>query len=213
MKLDALVYDLETLRGVPDRRRPRLAGIEYCQGWEDYAGMGIAVVCAYDFLTGRYRVFEADNLAEFVELLAARALLVSYNGLRFDNNVIAASTGAVIDPDRCYDVLAMLKQAKGVPANGAHAPGLSLDGVAQANFGIAKSFNGALAPVYWQRGQRGIVVDYCLEDVRLTRGLFERVVQRGELKDPVGRLFAMPPAPGSPYAIAAGAGVPELQRT
>jgi hypothetical protein len=38
---------------------------------------------------------------------------------------------------------------------------------------LAKSGNGALAPILWQRGQVGEVIDYCLNDVHITHELFK----------------------------------------
>lgn len=56
--------------------------------------------------------------------------------------------------------------------------------MAYANFRISKSGNGALAPVEWQRGNIGNVIDYCLHDVYLTKRLIDRVIRSGALADP-----------------------------
>jgi hypothetical protein len=59
-----------------------------------------------------------------------------------------------------------------------------LDDIAIANLGAQKSMHGELAPVEWQRGNRGAVIDYCLRDVMLTLRLIEKLPV---LMDPVSR--------------------------
>jgi hypothetical protein len=86
----------------------------------------------------------------------------------------------------CYDTLAELWVAAGLGRTfaGAKHGGFSLDRAAEVNFGKHKTGNGAFAPVDWQRGNIGTVIDYCLEDVRLTRLLFERMSRDGFAIDP-----------------------------
>jgi hypothetical protein len=62
--------------------------------------------------------------------------------------------------------------------------GYSLGAVAFANMGIHKSGEGANAPIEWQRGNVGAVIDYCLNDVKITKRLFDRVRQIGGLRSP-----------------------------
>jgi hypothetical protein len=62
--------------------------------------------------------------------------------------------------------------------------------LAKANLGYGKSGKGDLAPELWQRGSRGIVIDYCLGDVSILRKLYE---QRARLIDPTnGNILALP---------------------
>lgn len=176
----ALVYDLEIIRAIPDRNEARIEGIEYCAGWGDHANMGISVLCAYDYAEQRYRVFCADNLKEFAALCASRYPLVGFNNLDFDNRVLAAA-GVMIEPDCCYDILGEIWRALG-----RRVRGYRLDDCAPAALGpsAVKSGDGALAPVLWQQSNAGTVIDYCLNDVRLTKGLFDRVIEDGGITDP-----------------------------
>jgi hypothetical protein len=57
-----------------------------------------------------------------------------------------------------------------------------LDAIAKAN-GMAKTGTGELAPIMWQRGQKQEVIDYCLNDVRVTTAILELGLA-GELADP-----------------------------
>jgi len=190
---DALVYDIEIARAILDRGRTPDPTVEYCKGWDDHANMGIAVIGAYDYREGRYRVFCKDNSAAFAALAAQRRLLVGHNILGFDNKVLAAH-GLAVPAEKCYDTLVEL-----AAPSGRDFRGLGLDALCAANFGARKAGTGALAPVLWQRGEIGAVVDYCLEDVRLTRLLFDRICEAGCVADP--RASGREIRPASPMSV------------
>lgn len=187
-----VVYDLEIKKGIQGRGEDKLAGIEYCAGWHDHANMGISVMGVYDYYEDRYRVFCDDNKEEFLSLLDDRAIWVTFNGISFDNKVVNACWGErrftkVCDPN--YDILAEQWLASGLGSTftpGKNA-GFGLDATAQANLGLKKTGNGALAPVLWQRGQYGELVDYCLTDVHRTKRLFDLILNGTEFISPKTR--------------------------
>jgi hypothetical protein len=186
---NALIYDIEIHRGIPPKDGSVEVGIAYCAGWRDHANMGVTVIGAYDYAEDRYRVFCPDNHAEFFALAKERSPLVGYNSIPFDNAVLAATYpqhAQILQddpPGRCYDLLREIWRACGLGPKfeyPSHA-GYSLDQVCMRNFGQTKSGNGALAPALWQRGQIGQVIDYCLNDVRLTRLIFDRAIHQQEI--------------------------------
>ena len=190
-----IIYDIETIRPV----RPRdpaeiLPGIEYADDWQDYRGMGIACICAYDTEADRFRVFggydgarlpftgtSPDTTGSDLERFAAFAAnrqVIGWNNRRFDDPLLAAHG---IDVLGSWDIKAALMQAG---CGGQR--GNSLEAFAAANLtGAGKSMTGAMAPVWWQRGQRERVIDYCLQDANLTRRLLDRLRQKGELISPI----------------------------
>lgn len=185
----ALVYDIEIVNAIPDKTGARDPGFDYCEGWHDHANMGISVIGAYDYFEDRYRVFCWDNFDEFFTLAAARAPLVTFNGIGFDDKVIACQPGCLgtFLPDAVrYDLLREIWVAAGLSPTfgGKSHGGFGLDAMAYENFGTRKTGNGALAPMLWQRGQIGKVVDYCLNDVLLTKMLYDRVLAGLWLRNP-----------------------------
>ena len=189
--MDAIVYDIEIVKAIQGGKEERLEGIEYCGGWRDHENMGISVICAYDYVTERSRVFMADNFGEFAALMEEREFLVGFNNIGFDNKTIRAALGVNINRDIdawSYDILAEMWRAAGLdPTRFAPAThgGYGLDPTAAINLnGAKKTGHGAMAPVQWQRGEVGAVVDYCLEDVRLTKDLFDQVVTHAILISP-----------------------------
>lgn len=61
-----LVFDTEIIKAILGKKEEQIPGIEYCEGWKDFVGMGISVVGAYDFVENKFRVFLEDNLNESI---------------------------------------------------------------------------------------------------------------------------------------------------
>ncbi|MBU0680116.1 MAG: hypothetical protein KKD73_01720 [Proteobacteria bacterium] len=176
MSKDALIFDAEIIKAIPVEGVGRIEGIDYCEGWHDFPGMGISVICAYDCLEARFRVFCGDNHKELADLIAKRRWIIGFNSQGFDEPLLAACWNIHIPPEKSYDLQAQIWEAAGLgpiyqsPGHG----GYSLDKCCRANLhGVAKSGDGAMAPIDWQRGRIGAVIDYCLGDVTALRLLIE----------------------------------------
>ena len=180
-----LIYDVEIVAAIPPKETDEyLEGIEYCGGWEDKASMGVAVICAWDSLEDRYRVFCEDNFKEFEMLVKQSDPIVGFNSITHDD-VVCGHVGLKVHTD--YDLLQELWVAAGLGRKYEHPThaGFGLDAVAIANLGTGKTMLSESAPVLWQRGEIGAVIDYCLEDVRLTKLLMDNVLDdQGRLVDP-----------------------------
>lgn len=193
--LKALIYDCEIIKAIPGKYEPRDPSIKYCDGWHDHANMGISVICAYHYPTDRYRVFCQDNFGEFQGLVMACDQIIGFNSIKFDDQLCAAHG---IKVQTTYDLLCEVFEASGQPRQ--YTPGLTRSGyglhqIAHANLGQGKTGNGALAPVQWQYGQIGQVIDYCLQDVALVKKLIDKLPV---LIDPTdGSTLNLPPVEAS----------------
>jgi hypothetical protein len=181
-----LIYDIEISKAIPPRSGVCEDKVEYCEGWHDHRGMGIAVIGCYDYKTDRYRVFCEDNLTDFGFLAVTQECVVGFNNNRFDDRILEAH-GILIPSARSYDILQEIWRALGLgpdfhPAT--HA-GYSLDAMCRANFKTSKTGDGTTAPIQWQRGEIGTVIDYCLNDIHLTKRLLDRIIRTGALANPV----------------------------
>lgn len=159
-----LIYDLEIKRAICKPGERKLPDIEYCAGFDDKANMGISVLGAFSTTTGQAYVFMDDNWHDFVNLAREHECIAGHNHIDFDNAVVRATWGVNLDHGWVqYDTKKEL-----AAACGGQVRGLTLDGIGARNFGINKTENPAMAPVYWQQGQIARVVNYCLSDVYLT---------------------------------------------
>lgn len=205
--MKALVYDIEIKKAIPDKNGRRDPNVQYCDGWHDHANMGVSCIGAYEYATDRYRVFCDDNKEEFFQAVADADLLVSFNGIAFDNQVIAKCWGGVLPGEKNYDLLVEIWTAAGLGPKFQYPShvGYGLDDTCSRNFGTKKSGNGALAPIHWQQGKYGSVIDYCLNDVRLTKQLFDHVLEsRAVISPKDGRELSLVhpyPAPADKLAV------------
>ena len=177
-----LIYDLEIVKAIPDRKKAREPDIEYCAGWDDHANMGVSVIGAYDVIEHRFRVFTKEAFGDF-EALAKDRMVIGFNSIHFDDRVLAA-IGINVTTE--WDLLQEMWVAAGLGREfklSSHI-GFGLDATAKANGFSGKTGWGGAAPIQWQRGEYGRVIDYCLEDVRLTWRLVKQVLELGELQDP-----------------------------
>lgn len=148
-----IVYDCEIAKAIPDHNTTMIPDIEYCEGWGDFAGMGISVISAYVQGEG-YRIFMQDNLQEFAHLVVQPdTVLIGFNSKAFDDKLLAANLGLLI---QSWDFLERYKAAT------AKRP--SLNDLAIRNGLLGKRGHGAQAPILFQRRRYGALVDYAIND-------------------------------------------------
>lgn len=169
-----LIYDIEIEKMIPQKDEPREEGYDYCEGWGDHYGMGIAVVGAFDYNEGVPRIFFKDNIEELWKLMDKADRIVGFNNRHFDDKLMAAH-GYQVPEEKSYDLFLEIKEAAGA---GKFAKGYSLDNCCQVNLGMSKSGSGALAPKLWQDGRFGAVADYCLRDISLTAKLLDMAMDQ-----------------------------------
>ena len=181
-----IIYDCEIVCGILGKKDKQLPMIKYAKGWDDYKGMGISVIGCFDYREDRYRVFCRDNFGDFQRLIDTRDIVVGFNNWSFDDPLCKAH-GIEIAESKSYDILVEVWKGAGFGPKfvyPTHA-GYSLGACIGTNRpGLGKFGDGAMAPVDWQRGNIGKVIDYCLGDVYLTRELLEMIINNGSIKDP-----------------------------
>ena len=157
------------------------------------------MIGAYDGLEDRFRVFLEDNFSEFQALVEDHGLLgspiVGFNSVAFDDRLCAANN---IQVQTDYDILRAVWAAAGLGPdydNDTHA-GYSLDDILRANKLGQKSGHGAQAPIDWQQGRRGAVIDYCVQDANKEYRVLRKIIDQGFIvnpKEPTTILHVDPP--------------------
>ncbi|MFZ4483253.1 MAG: ribonuclease H-like domain-containing protein [Chthoniobacterales bacterium] len=171
MARDIVYFDLETQRTAND------AG-----GWDKKAAMGMSVGATYSTGAGRYTVYGEDRVHDLVEQLQRADLVVGFNLINFDYEVLMGYTAfdlAHIVPT--LDLMVSLEQKIG------HRIGL--EAVAQSTLGCGKTADGLDAIKWWREGRKLEVARYCCFDVKVTRLVHEHGMRHGEVfyHDRLGR--------------------------
>ena len=157
-----LVIDVETQKLVQE-----------VGGWEHVDKLGISIACAYDSKTDQFLSFRENELKRLIELCEDR-LVIGYNIRGFDLPVMVPYG---LDPkkldvfDIMYDLETLTRQRF-----------LKLEAVARGTLGEGKSADGLLAVEWWKSGQVQKIIDYCIQDVKVTRDIFQFGRQNGFVK-------------------------------
>lgn len=176
------IFDIEIKHGIaPSNANECKPNIKYCHGWTDYSAMGVACIGVWDYRTDSPRIFGEKDLQEFQKFADSHDVAVGFNNIRFDNNVLEA-TNVIIQAAKSYDILFEIYRKLG-----GFKKGCRLDDVVKANFpnSAGKTGNGAEAPELWQSGFHTKVIDYCLNDVRLTKMILDKIIRTGKINNPI----------------------------
>lgn len=160
---DIVYFDLETQRTAHD------AG-----GWDRKRDMGMSIGVTYSTRLGEYRIYTEKTVDALVEQLVRADLVVGYNVIDFDYQVLMAYT--ILDlPHHCItlDLMADIAATLG------HR--LGLDAVAQATLDVGKTGGGLDAIRWWREGRMLEIAEYCCFDVKCTRLVHEYGVANREL--------------------------------
>lgn len=177
--MQTLIYDIEIAKAIPNGKP--IEGIEYCENWSDYKGMGISVI-GYKFGDEPCDfALSAQAFYEQLRLIGEPYALVGFNSKGFDDLLMGAHGFRV---QTSYDLLEEIRLAAGHQSFRSVPKGHSykLDAIAKAN-GMAKTGSGELAPVMWQQGKRQETIDYCLMDIKITKAMLDLGLA-GKLLDP-----------------------------
>ncbi len=147
-----VVFDLET------QRRAQEVG-----GWRNIRRMGLSLAVTHSDEEG-FRTFTEETVEDLIEVLENADLVVGYNHLRFDYEVLRAYTDKDLRSRPNLDMLVEVQSALG------HR--LGLDQLAEATLGARKSGHGLEAIQWFREGKWDLLEKYCRDDVRITRDLF-----------------------------------------
>jgi len=156
------VFDLETQRSAAD-----------VGGWHRAHHMKISCAVVYDSKEDRYTDFMENQIPEFIERLQGFDLVIGFNVKRFDYQVLKGYTDFNFKKLNTLDILEDVKNCLGFR--------LSLAHLAENTLGYTKTANGLKALQWWQEGRILEIIQYCRQDVRITRDLFRYGRQNGHL--------------------------------
>ncbi len=151
-------------------------------GWDAvrHGAAGISTLCLHDTRTGRYHVYDEHTLSECIDHMNSADLLIGFNTIGFDTPVLECLTETTLIAPQ-YDILSEIWKA--LPSK---TKGFKLSDVC-LRLGLgSKSRTGASAPELLRAGHFGTLVDYCINDVHLTRKLANHIERMGYILTPDG---------------------------
>lgn len=149
-----LYFDLETQKSA-----------EEVGGWDKISRMGMSVAVTYNTAQGSYRIYGERDVDDLIKELQRADLVVGFNNLRFDYEVLHGYTALDLRQLPTLDMLIELQNRL------QHR--LSLEAVATATFGVEKTAEGLQAIQWFREGKLLEIAEYCCYDVKLTRLMHE----------------------------------------
>ena len=157
-----IFFDLETQRTFDE-----------VGGRQNLSKLGLAVAVTCDSSRGEYQAYTEDQARELVKELAAAGLVVGFNLLSFDYEVLQPYTDYPLQTLPTVDMLRDIHQALGFR--------LPLQALAEATLGVGKSADGLQSVRWFRSGELDKVIEYCRRDVEITMKLYEYGRQRGHV--------------------------------
>ncbi len=145
-------------------------------GSSNPADLDISVICIHDSEDDQYKSYELHQLDDLWPVLESADLLIGYNSLHFDLPLLDKYYLGDL-----YNIphLDLLKEIQGSLGRR-----IKLDDVASATLGTKKSADGLQAVLWWKQGNIEDIVRYCIQDVKVTKGVYDFAKDNGFLLYP-----------------------------
>jgi len=140
----------------------------------DIAHMELTVVGIHDTETDTFRTFTVPELPDLWPIFERADVLVGFNSNHFDIPILNKYYAGDLTKIRSIDLLVEVKNVLGRR--------LKLDSIAEGTLGRKKTGNGMDAITWWENGEYEKVKQYCIEDVRITKDVYEYALKNGKLR-------------------------------
>lgn len=147
-------FDLETQKSA-----------EEVGGWDKISRMKMSVGVTFSTARNDYRIYGEKQINDLIAELQRADLVVGFNNLRFDYEVLHGYTTFDLRQVPTLDMLSELQKTL------QHR--LSLDAIAAATLGVEKTAEGMQAIHWFREGKLMEIAEYCCYDVKITRLVHE----------------------------------------
>ena len=158
---DKIVFDIETKNSFAD-----------VGGRHNLKDLDVSVVGAYSYDKDEYVCFDEHELDKFGEMAKRAGLLVTFNGSGFDIPVMEKYYDFKLAAVPHYDIF---QEIYGILGRR-----IGLGPLAEANLegGEGKSASGMQAIEFYRNGEIEKLKKYCIQDVKVTKDIFELIRTR-----------------------------------
>lgn len=158
----AITFDIETANAFPSLAR------------NDLSRMEVSIVGIHDSETNEYSSYSKEEFPQLWPILERADMLIGFNSDTFDIPILNRYYPGDLTKIKSLDLLVEFQKALGRRVR--------LQSLAEATLGKGKGGNGLQAVEWWAAGEYEKVRKYCIEDVRITRELYDYALTNGSLK-------------------------------
>jgi len=131
----------------------------------------VSLVGCYFYETDTFESFLEEDLPKLWPRLERADRIIGYNLVGFDYPCLQTYYSGDMMRLPTVDLLMEIEKRLGFR--------IKLDDVAQGTLGVGKSGDGLQAVKFWKNGEIDKLREYCLQDVKITRDVYEHVLQNG----------------------------------
>ena len=158
----ALTFDIESVSD------------SFVRGHIDVNEQELTILAMHDSETGEFSTYSKEELPNAWPILERADMLIGFNSDSFDIPLLNRYYPGDLSRIRSLDLLVEVQKALGRR--------IRLQSIAEATLGRGKTGEGSKAGDWWKEGKHEQVRAYCIEDVRLTRDLYDYALEHGILK-------------------------------
>lgn len=136
--------------------------------------LDISVVCMHDSQTDTYSSYLQEDFPKLWPILEQADMLITFNGDHFDIPLLNKYYSGDLTKMKSLDLLVEVRNSLGRR--------IKLDTIAEATLGVRKSGHGLEAVEWWKNGEVEKIIKYCIEDVKITKQLYDYALKNGILK-------------------------------
>jgi DEAD/DEAH box helicase domain-containing protein len=144
------------------------------RGRVDVNEQELTVVGIHDSETNEYSSYLKEDLPKLWPILERADMLIGFNSDTFDIPLLNRYYPGDLTRIRSLDLLAEVYKVLGRR--------IRLQSLGEATLKKGKSGDGMKAGEWWREGKFDKVREYCIDDVRLTRELYDYALKHGVLK-------------------------------
>ena len=144
------------------------------RGHIDVNEQELTVVAIHDSETNEYSYYFREDLPKLWPILERADMLIGFNSDSFDIPLLNRYYPGNLLHVRSLDLLSEVQKVLGRR--------IRLQSLAEATLKRGKTGEGLKAGEWWKEGRKDEVAKYCVEDVRLTRDLYDYAMEHGILK-------------------------------
>lgn len=142
-------------------------------GSNNPADLTISVVGIYEYENDRYSAFVVEEFNKLWPIIEHTDQFITFNGDHFDIPLLNKYYPGDLSKIKSVDLLKEAQKSVGRR--------MKLDQIAEGTLGLNKTGHGLDAIKWWRAGEIEKVKKYCLDDVRLTKDLYEYALKEGRL--------------------------------
>lgn len=135
--------------------------------------LSISVVGVYDYQSDTYTAFLVEEFGRLWPIFENADMLITFNGDHFDIPLLNKYYSGDLLKMKSVDLLKEMHRSAGRR--------MKLDQIAEGTLGLHKSGHGLEAIKWWHDGEIEKIKNYCLDDVRLTKDLYDFAIKNNRL--------------------------------